>query len=162
MAVEDGRTIIRAGGGIREYAPAQDESYHGSFDGPKYDPGTLSVELRRVTNSIDEQTQIGSTPQELQVPNTKDRLGCIIIKHELSNYVIQGGLFEVEVTAKQGRDVSYSVTVGGRLACPLMKEVKRQLAGLIAKRPEIMECTYQSTLLEKSLVLLERKKTIES
>ncbi len=76
------------------------------------------MELRRVTNSIDQQTQIGSTPQELQVPNTKDRLGRIIIKHELSNYVIQGGLFEVEATAKQGRDVSYSVTVGGRLACP--------------------------------------------
>ncbi len=30
--------------------------------------------------------------------------------------MIQGGLFEVEVTAKQGRDVSYSVTVLGRLA----------------------------------------------
>jgi hypothetical protein len=120
------------------------------------------VELRRVTNIIDQQTQIGSTPQELQVPNTKDRLGRIIIKHESSNSVVQGGLFEVEVTAKQGRDVSYSVTVGGRLACPLMKEVKRQLAGLIAKRREIIECTHQSTLLEMSLVLLERKKTIES
>ena len=136
--------------------------FHGSFDGPKYDPGTLSVELRRVTNIIDQQTQIGSTPQELQVPNTKDRLGRIIIKHESSNYVVQGGLFEVEVTAKQGRDVSYSVTVGGRLACPLMKEVKRQLAGLIAKRREIIECIHQSTLLKRSLVLLERKKTIES
>jgi len=50
-----------------------------SFDGPKYDPGTLSVELRRVTNIIDQQTQIGSMLQELQVPNTKDRLGRIII-----------------------------------------------------------------------------------
>ena len=120
------------------------------------------MELRRVTNIIDQQTQIGSTPQELQVPNTKDRLGRIIIKHESSNYVVQGGLFEVEVTAKQGRDVSYSVTVGGRLACPLMKEVKRQLAGLIAKRREIIECIHQSTLLKRSLVLLERKKTIES
>jgi len=136
--------------------------HQGSFDGPKYDPGTLSVELRRVTNIIDQQAQIGSTPQELQVPNTKDRLGRIIINHESSNYVVQGGLFEVEVTAKQGRDVSYSVTVGGRLACPLMKEVKRQLAGLIAKRREIIECTHQSTLLEMRLVLLERKKTIES
>ena len=136
--------------------------YHGSFDGPQYDPGTLSVELRRVTNSIDQQTQIGSKPQELQVPNTKDRLGRIIIQHELNNVVVQGGLFEVEVIAKQGRDVSYSVTVGGKLACPLMKEVKRQLAGLIVKRRDLMECTCQSTLLQKSLVLLERKKTIES
>ena len=136
--------------------------HHGSFDGPKYDPGTLSVELRRVTNIIDQQTQIGRMPQELQVPNTKDRLGRIIINHESSNYVVQGGLFEVEVTAKQGRDVSYSVMVGGRLACPLMKEVKRQLAGLIAKSRKIMECTHQSTLLEMRLEMLERKKTIGS
>ena len=50
-----------------------------SFDEPKYGPGTLSVELRRVTNIINQQTQIGSTLQELQVPNTKDRLGRIII-----------------------------------------------------------------------------------
>ena len=44
-----------------------------------------------------------------------DGLGRIIIKHESSIYVVQGGLFEVEVTAKQGSDVSYSVTVRGRL-----------------------------------------------
>jgi len=42
-----------------------------------------------------------------------------------------------------------------------MKEVKRQLAGLIAKRREIMECNHLSSLLENSLVLLERKKTMK-
>lgn len=135
--------------------------YHGSFDGPKYDPGTLAVEWSRVTNSFEQQMLMGNAPPELQVPNTKDKIGRIIIQHELNNVVIQGGLFEVEVTAKQGCDVRYSVTVGGKLVCPLMKEVKLQLARLIAKRHERKECTDQSILLENNLLLLERKKSIE-
>ncbi|KAL3780392.1 hypothetical protein ACHAW5_006466 [Stephanodiscus triporus] len=136
--------------------------YHGSFDGPKYDPGNLSVKWSRVTNNFEQQTLIGNAPPEPQVPNTKDNIGRIIIQHELNNFVIQGGLFKVEVTAKQGRDVSYSVTVGGRMVCPLMKEVKLQMANLIAKRHEKIDCIDQTKSLENNLLLLERKKSIVS
>lgn len=138
--------------------------YRGSFDGSKYLPGTnLSVNLRRFTKDITEQqtTEICTISQE---PNTKDSLGHVSLKYSDPNHhVIAGGLFELEVTkAEADHAVSYSFRIGGTLACPLMKELRHQLARLIAKEREVRECVEQSMLLSKQMILLEREKTIES
>lgn len=138
--------------------------YRGSFDGSKYLPGTmLSVNFRRFAKDITEQqtTEICTLSQE---SNTKDSLGRVSIQYSDPNHhIIAGGLFELEVTmAEADHAVSYSFRIGGTLACPLMQEVRHQLARLIAKQREVRECMEQSMLLSKQMILLERKKTIES
>jgi hypothetical protein len=133
--------------------------YQGSFDRSKYLPGTmLSVNLRRFTEQQTTEICIIS-----QVPNTKNSLGHVSLKYSDPNHhIIAGGLFELEVTtAEADHAVSYSFRIGGTLACPLTKELRLQLARLIAKQREVRECIEQSMLLSKQMILLERERTIE-
>ena len=134
--------------------------YSGSFNGPTYSPGvlTLTVELKQVFN--DRSSSIGHSPPELQRSNTESQLGSIVILYEHENKVINGGMFQVVVKTKDN-DVNYSVSIGVRLACPLTKEGKRRVAKIVATRGEIKECKSQVSVLDKQFVLFERKRRLE-
>ena len=136
--------------------------YTGCFDGAKYIPGVLSVELRRVPKYRDA-ISIGCKSEEMQCANTKNEIGCTIIQYELENQVIPGGLFEVVVssTGKAHHDAQYSISLGASLACPLKAEVKRNLARSVFTRNQIRETTEQVAGLDKNMVLLEKKKQVE-
>ena len=137
--------------------------YTGCFDGAKYIPGVLSVELRRVPKYRDP-VSIGYKSEETQRANTKNEIGCTVIQYELENQqVIPGGLFEVKVssTDEAHHDVNYSISLGASLACPLKTEVKRSLARSVFTRNQIKETTEQIAGLDKNMVLLEKKKQVE-
>jgi len=131
--------------------------YSGSFNGSTYYPGLLTVELKQVSKGCT--SSIGHSPPDLQRPNSESQFGCATIQHELEETVINGGMFELVVTADN--NVNYSISLGGRLACPLTKEVKRRLARVIATRGEIKGCKDQVSVLDKQLVLFERKRILE-
>ena len=136
--------------------------YTGCFDGAKYIPGVLSVELRRVPKYRDA-ISIGCK-SESEKTNTKNEIGCTVIQYELENQqVIPGGLFEVKVssTGEFHHDVQYSISLGASLACPLKTEVKRSLARSVFTRNQIKETTEQIAGLDKNMVLLEKKKQVE-
>ena len=137
--------------------------YTGCFDGAKYIPGVLSVELRRVPKYRDA-ISIGCKSEETQRANTKNEIGCTVIQYEIENQqVIPGGLFEVKVssTGEFHHDVQYSISLGASLACPLKTEVKRSLARSVFTRNQIKETTEQIAGLDKNMVLLEKKKQVE-
>jgi len=131
--------------------------YSGTFDGGKYNPGVLSVKLNQVSNDCT--SSIGHSPPEMQRLNSEHQLSCAAIQHELEETVINGGMFELVVTADS--DVNYSISLAARLACPLTKEVKRRLARVVATRDEIKECKAQVSVLDKQLILFERKRRLE-
>ena len=132
--------------------------YSGSFNSVTYSPAVLTVELKQVTG--DSTLSIGHSPPDLQRTNTENQLGCTVIQYEHENKVINGGMFQVVVKAKDN-DVNYSVSIGVRLACPLTKEVKRRVAKIVATRDEIKQCKEEVSILDKQLVLFERKRRLE-
>ena len=137
--------------------------YTGCFDGVKYIPGVLSVELRRVPKYRDA-ISIGCKSEEMQRENTLNEIGCTVIQYELENQqVIPGGLFEVKVssTGETHHDVQYSISLGASLACPLKAEVKRNLARSVFTRNQIKETTEEVAGLDTNLILLEKKKEVE-
>ena len=132
--------------------------YTGCFDGAKYIPGVLSVELRRVPKYRDP-VLIGSKSEEMQRENTLNEIGCTVIQYELENQqIIPRGLFEVKVSTagEAHHDAQYSISLGASLACPLKAEVRRSLARSVFTRNQIKETTKQVAGLDKNTVLLEK------
>ena len=172
---ETNSQTLQGGHSISQYYYIQDDDqtklksltvtvvYTGCFDGAKYIPGVLSVELRRVPKYRDA-ISIGCKSEETQRANTKNEIGCTVIQYEIDNQqVIPGGLFEVKVssTGKAHHDVQYSIILGASLACPLKTEVRINLARSVFTRNQIRETTEQVAVLVKNLILLEKKKQVE-
>ena len=131
----------------------------GTHIGSDYTPSILSVQLNQVIDG--DAVQIGRAPNKLQHINTRSEIGCVVIEHErtIENKLIGSTLFEVQIAAET--KANYSITLGACFACPLVKEIKRRLARVIATRKEIRTCVEKMESMEQNLALLERKRVLE-
>ena len=132
----------------------------GTHIGSDYTPSILSVQLNQYIDGG--AMQIGRSPSKIQHINTRSEIGCVVIEHEIeieSKLMSGSTLFEVQIAVET--KANYSITLGACFACPLVKEIKRRLARVIATRKEIRTCVEKMESMEQNLALLERKRVLE-
>ena len=139
--------------------------FQGVFGPRGYRLGRLAVQLYRIpsdeekANDTDAQPQaLGCAPYELQILNTPDALGRIVIHHKPRRIPVEPGTFQVVIGAAAAS--KYSIQVHGTLGEAAKTVLDAEFESSLTKQTRLSQCSKELAELWTSMRLAERKITV--
>ncbi|GMH66094.1 hypothetical protein TL16_g04355 [Triparma laevis f. inornata] len=136
--------------------------FQGVFGPRGYRLGRLAVQLYRMPSEQDKKNDPGAQPQalgyapyELQILNTPDTLGRVVIVHKPNKIPVEDGTFQVVIGAAAAS--KYSIQVTGTLGEDAETVLNREFTMSVEKQKRLSQVSMELNELWTSMRLAERK-----
>ena len=141
--------------------------FQGVFGPRGYRLGRLAVQLYRIPSEKDKENPadgkkglaapqaLGYAPYDMQILNTPDALGRIVIHHKPVKIPVEAGTFQVVVGAAAAS--KYSIQVTGTLGEDAKGVLNREFESSMQKQTRLTQCSNELNELWTSMRLAERK-----
>ncbi|GMH74329.1 hypothetical protein TrST_g7101 [Triparma strigata] len=136
--------------------------FQGVFGPRGYRLGRLAVQLYRMPSAEDKKKDplaapqaLGYAPYELQILNTPDTLGRVVIVHKPNKIPVEDGTFQVVIGAAAAS--KYSIQVSGTLGEDAETVLNREFTTSLEKQKRLSQVSLELNELWTSMRLAERK-----